>query len=240
MLNRTKKKRSILKATGCSKEKREISNDDIFDVNKLNNHYIQLHTPSIKKIPIIESVVTNGSFSFKPIIPTEVILAIELITSSSIGHDGVSLKFLNLILPYFMDQIINVFNFSLKSKTFPKLWNTILIRPIAKINTPTEVNHTRPITINCLFTKIFSSICNNQINGFIESNKIVNEYQSGFRSKHSCTTALICVTEDIRKSLSNNKIVIFVSLDIKSAYPSVSHDLLLATLRDSLRSTAGR
>jgi hypothetical protein len=68
---------------------------------------------------------------------------------------------------------------------------------------------------------------NSQVTGYLESNALLHERQSGFRKNHSCTTALLNISESIRSALNRKKIVIFVSLDIKSAFPSVPHDALL-------------
>lgn len=72
---------------------------------------------------------------------------------------------------------------------------------------------------------------NSQLKKFIESNNILTRYQSGFRDNHSCTTALMRVSEDIKLSMARNEFTILVLLDIKSAYPSVSHELLLHVLK---------
>lgn len=95
------------------------------------------------------------------------------------------------------------------------------------------VSQTRPISNNSVMTKVFTSICNEQIKKYIEANKLLTNFQSGFRNKHSCTTALMRVTEDIKINISNGRITILALLDIKSAYPSVSHKLLLHVLTNS-------
>lgn len=126
--------------------------------------------------------------------------------------------------------MVNIFNDSIMNSNFPNLWNMIKIRPIEKKSDPSSPADTRPITINSIFAKILCFILNNQLRHFIEKNNIITQFQSGFRMKHSCTTALIRVTDDIRKSLQKNRVVIMVLFDIKSAYPSVSHKLLLYCL----------
>lgn len=72
---------------------------------------------------------------------------------------------------------------------------------------------------------------NSQLKEHIDSNDILSQFQSGFRNKHSCTTALVRVYEDIRLAIASNKLTILVLLDIRSAYPSVSHKLLLHELQ---------
>ena len=123
-------------------------------------------------------------------------------------------------------------NYSIDNHTFPKLWNKVIIKPIGKISQPKIVSDTRPIVLNSVITKIISSIFNGQLREFIENNNLLTEYQSGFRNNHSCTTALMSVSEDIRSNIRNNKLTVLVLLDIKSAYPSVSHHMLMNILKN--------
>lgn len=109
-------------------------------------------------------------------------------------------------------------------------WNKIIIRPIGKNNNPKVVSETRPITNNSVMTEIITSVLNDQIRDYMENGDILTNFQSGFRTKHSCMTALIRVNEDIRTNIAKNKLKIMVLLDIKSAYPSVSHQLLFHVL----------
>lgn len=69
------------------------------------------------------------------------------------------------------------------------------------------------------------------MNSYLEKNGILSEHQSGFRSKHSCTTAILRLTEDIHKSITNGKCVIVILLDFKNAFGSVDHDTLIQTLQ---------
>lgn len=174
----------------------------------------------------------NLSFELSPIIAIDVLNAVRLISSDAIGHDEISIKFLKKILPYSLDSIVHIFNHSIGNGSFPSLWNVVKIRPIEKITEPQSPSDTRPITVNSVMTKIFTFILNSQIKCFLNANNILHECQSAFREGFSCTTALIRVFEDIRHNIKNNKLTILVLLDIKSAYPSVSHDLLIHILRN--------
>ena len=54
--------------------------------------------------------------------------------------------------------------------------------------------------------------------------------QFGFRENHSTSHALIDVVEYIYKSLDDNKFVFGVYIDLKKAFDTVDHDILLAKL----------
>lgn len=111
--------------------------------------------------------------------------AIRKISSNAIGFDGISIKFLKIILRYFIDAIVHIVIYSLEKHVYPSEWNRAIIKPIGKVNEPKSVEETRPIVLNGVITKIISSIFNDQLRNYIENNNLLTEYQSGFRNKHS-------------------------------------------------------
>lgn len=223
----------VLKSTGCSREKKSIELSDDITLNNLNQHFINIHKSTFipDSIGITQVDSPHLKFEFEILTHADIMAAIGQIKSTAVGADNVSIKFLKMIIKFFIDPILHIFNYSLEKSVFPHLWNLVRIRPIKKIPNPKTPSDTRPITVNSIFTKIFTSALNTQLKSFIDENDILSPYQSGFRNKHSCTTALIRVCEDIRWAIANNEITILVLLDIRSAYPSVSHGLLLHVLK---------
>ncbi|CAG9137853.1 unnamed protein product [Plutella xylostella] len=66
---------------------------------------------------------------------------------------------------------------------------------------------------------------------FLSNGGLLNPFQSGFRSGHSTTTALLKVTEDIRCAMEDRRVTVLVLVDFSNAFNAVDHDLLLAVLR---------
>ena len=71
---------------------------------------------------------------------------------------------------------------------------------------------------------------NNQIKCHLQNNDILPPNQSGFRSNHSCSTALLKVTDDILSVSDNKKLTALVLLDYSKAFDRLNHQLLLAIL----------
>ena len=69
-----------------------------------------------------------------------------------------------------------------------------------------------------------------RLSKFLEDNKCLFSKQFGFRNKHSTTHALIDLTETIRKSLDDNEFACEVFLDLKKAFDTVNHKILLKKL----------
>jgi retron-type reverse transcriptase len=66
----------------------------------------------------------------------------------------------------------------------------------------------------------------NQIIEFCNERALLNRFQSGFRSGHSTTTALLKITDDISIDLDRRFISILVLLDFSKAFDTVNLKLL--------------
>ena len=65
---------------------------------------------------------------------------------------------------------------------------------------------------------------------FIDSNQIIYKYQFGFRQGHSTQQAIISLVEKITRSLDSRDIVIGIFLDLKKAFDTVYHRILIRKL----------
>ena len=66
---------------------------------------------------------------------------------------------------------------------------------------------------------------------FIEKHEILYLNQYGFRKKHSTILALITLTDKIKQVIDNGEYAIGIYLDLKKAFDTVNHDILLKKTR---------
>ena len=89
----------------------------------------------------------------------------------------------------------------------------------------------RPISILPVSSKIIERLVFDQFYMYLNENRILNVYQSGFRPHHSTNTALLNITDDWLICFDNGKIICVIYLDLKKAFDTVDFQLLLLKLR---------
>lgn len=179
-------------------------------------------------------VATNNSssfsysaFEFSCVSQYDVLTSFSLVKSNAVGFDNVHPKFVRVILPLILPYLTHLFNTIITTSTFPTKWKYAKIIPLPKSNT-----EYRPIAILSFFSKVFEKLLYQQIITYIEENQLMSNKQSGFRSKHSCVTALVDVTENIRSELDDGKINFLVLLDHSKAFDTVNHQILYIKLKN--------
>jgi len=114
------------------------------------------------------------------------------------------------------------------TSTFPDTWKHAKVVPI-----PKSSSDFRPISILPFLSKALESIIYDQINKHLTDNSLLSNKQSGFRSSRSCITALVDVSEDIRRNMDQNKITFLLLLDHTKAFDSIDHPIEINKLRSS-------
>ena len=113
---------------------------------------------------------------------------------------------------------------------FPSELKLARVIPLFKSGDSAQITNYRPISVLSFFSKIFERVMYNHIVNFMDSNDSIYKYQFGFRQRHSTQQAIITLVEKITSSLDNGDFVIGVFLDLKKAFDTVDHHILLNKL----------
>lgn len=205
------------------------SNSLGLSVEDFADYFSDVSAPSVAVPPIPDQQDVDG-FSFRHIDTAECLEAFSGIKSNAVGLDGISIKFLRILLPFISEHIRHIFNHAITCSVFPSSWKEVIVRPIAKVSSPTSPSDFRPISITSVLSKAFERVINNQIQNYINREGLLSDLQSGFRRGHSTTTALVRVTEDLRLAMVEGKATVLVLLDFSKAFDCVNHQLFLYRL----------
>ena len=140
------------------------------------------------------------------------------------------------LLKYIKQEIVNalviIFNKSFEEGRFPELLKIAKVIPIFKSEERTNPSNYRPISLLSIFDKIIEQLLMyNRLHQFFEKHNIFYKYQFGFRQNHATLHALTEVIDYIYKSLNEGNYVFGINIDLKKAFDSVQHEIVLHKLQ---------
>ena len=104
--------------------------------------------------------------------------------------------------------------------------------PIFKSEERTDPSNYRPISLLSVFDKpLEKKLMCNRLNPFFQKHNIFYKYQFGFRKNHATANALTEVIDYIYKSLDEGNYVFGIYIDLKKAFDTVQHKILLHKLQ---------
>jgi hypothetical protein len=149
------------------------------------------------------------------------------------GLDQISNKVLKLAAPVIYKQLTDLFNLSLKSREYPDDWKLAKVFPAFKAGERNDPNNYRPISVLSTISRVFEKLVYEQIYHYLNNNNLLDSRQSGFRSLHSTVTTLLDLTNQWCFNIDRGLISGVLFLDLKKAFDTVDHQLLLTELEYS-------
>ena len=109
-----------------------------------------------------------------------------------------------------------VLNMSIDQSVFPDKLKKAQVTPLYKKNDPLLKTNYRPVSVLCIFSKIFEKILEQQLSAFFKN--IFDPYLCAFRRGHGCQTTLLRLLEDWQNALEKNQYVAVVLMDLSKAF----------------------
>ena len=105
------------------------------------------------------------------------------------------------------------------------------ISSLLKKGVSTDMYNYRPLSVLPVVSKLLERAVHHQLYGFCNERKLLNPFQCGFRSNHSTEFAAVAFSDYVRRGMDQGLLTGAVFIDLRKAFDSVDHDLLISKLQ---------
>ena len=166
-----------------------------------------------------------------PSLPTEILNTIKSLNpNTAFGYDNLSSFFLRLGGDELAPKLSLYFSTALEFGMFPRIFKTGKVIPIFKLGDKQLLQNYRPISLLPSLSKVLEKLIKNRLLNFFVKHKVLYDSQYGFREKHSVIHALIEVITPIYDRIQDNLHTGILQMDLRKAFDTVSHPILLYKL----------
>ena len=161
----------------------------------------------------------------------------RLKNKKSMGPDNLNDFLLKMSLLYTVQPLTYIYNLCINQARFPRTWKLAKVIPLPKTKNTNDLNNFRPISLLSVLSKPLEKHIQKHVTEFVESHNLYHIFQSGFRKKHSCHSALVHMCDTWLSAINNHELAGAVFLDFKKAFDLVDHGILIKKLRLYLHSS---
>ena len=150
---------------------------------------------------------------------------------TSYGQDCITSEILKLGSEVLVAPLTYIINTSIRSGKYPDMWKISKIFPLFKKGEKKLMQNYRPLALLSVSGMVLERVVAIQIEEYFENNKLLGNFQFGFRRKKSTISELLTLFEDLLEAKSMNKEIMILLYDLSAAYDTVSHKILLDKLK---------
>jgi len=131
------------------------------------------------------------------------------------GPNSIPTFVLHLLKDDICSPICKILNLSLSTGQHPDIFKIAKATAVFKKGSRLLVSNYRPISLLSNINKILEKLVFSRMFKFLDEHNCIYSHQFGFRPKHSTNHALVNITENIRKSLDENKFACGIFVDLQ-------------------------
>ena len=213
-------------------------NDAQSIANHMNHHFVEKGYNLASKLPysnrnILQSMGPRNpnKMVFKRITSSEVVNTGEdLNDKMTTGSDDIPSILIKWAIYILAPILADIFNACINLGKYPEILKTAKVTPLHKKGDSDVVDNFRPISILTQINKIFEKLIHGRLMTFLNKHSILSNNQFGFRKGHNTSHAINHLNEQVIKSLEKKKVCALLFIDLKAAFDTINHELLIKKL----------
>ena len=168
----------------------------------------------------------EGDVLQSPVTPEEVVTQFKRTKRTAPGVDGITYANWRWVDP--MGLILStIFNICRINSRVPRSWKHSTVTLIHKGGDVTSVSNWRPISLQLTIYKLYSAIIVRRIASWATTTSAFSEAQKGFLAFDGCAEHNFLLRSIMTDSRRRKKDLLLTWLDLRDAFGSVSHHLIL-------------
>ena len=237
LMNRPQKKSGVdsLNVDGV-----HITDEQII-ADKFNTHFTSIGQAVADELPEATKDFRDflpepepNNLIFNPLQPFQIVQAIGLLKSKkSLDINGYSSYLIQQVAIEISHPFTHIYNLSIKEGVFPHSLKVSKCTPIFKSGDKCDTTNYRGISLVNVFSKVFEKLISDKLVSFLSENGFFNPLQFGFLKGRSTSQAILQVINNITSAINEREYVLAIFLDIRKAFDTVNHEILLAKLENA-------
>lgn len=239
LLNKNKKSNSVIVLEPPMLERDNLNVTST--ANRFNNFFVNVGSVVADSIqPLsntnqeVNTLIDNPnkcSFQIYPTTPEEIRdIIVNLKHKNSQGHDEINQNIVIACAEHIAEPLSDIINSSFLTGVIPHETKIAKITPIYKSGLKTSEANYRPISNLTVFSKILEKAMHSRIINYLSKFNMLSNCQFGFRPGFSTAMPIINLIDSVTTDMEEHKHVIGIFLDVKKAFDSLDHDILLNKL----------
>ena len=148
-------------------------------------------------------------------------------TDKAAGIDNLSGKFLKDGANILAKPISKICNLSIKYSVFPIDCQVAKLKPLYKQGSATLPRNYRSVSLLPLISKIIEKVIHDQTQIFLDENKILCRFQSGFIKSASADSCLSYLNNKITTGFQSGLYAGMILIDLQKTFETINHEILI-------------